>query len=570
MKEIVLILDAATINLAADVCTNLPECQVYIFDPVLVDKLPIGQFGNVELITAFSGPEYRLMHRNALAAASELEDQFERARVEAGCEISVLGWRTLSYYYFFMLSQWYSALREWLGTRLAGRRLHIFTGDHPAEFYFDSFLPPALLISYLSVRGVECVSHNYTNSQAVIYPVFDLRDLATEDMTGAVLIHLPTCMYDNRYFFDELRAVGRRLINFRSQHWDVAMDADWQRGLTDPESLLETFDVPTQAAVSAFTATMRSTAARVMLPFFDISNFRAQQSEHFAMKYRSQLISYFGLQRSFDRTPLSRLVISNHDTGLHGPLIAFAAQRGLPVMMLPHSKVGMDIEFRYANLSICTHPIQGQPIRDPDERVLDHHSIRYPEVFRGSSTPGGSLRVVSLLLNDMSLSGMLFAPTEAYLAGIGQMVEWAKRNDVALKVRVRPGGSIIRLLGKLFGMDPVALRGQVDDSMEDYIKGCDICLMYQMPTSAYLHFLRNSVPILNPVVSSHVGAPFALLHPDLIRPESVPTTLSRLDRFIADPSSMHEFSLSQFSSYVNLFQRAKPLRTLLVDSPRGA
>jgi len=563
MKDIVLILDPATINLAAEVCAELEGCEVYVIDPMLVDKLPVSQFGNVELMTGFAGPEYLSMDRTALAAAAEMEAHFDRARIEAGCEVSVLGWRFLNYYYFLMAAQWYSALRTWLAARLTGRKMHLFTGDHPAEYYFDSFFPATLLSSHLSAHGVTCISHNYTNSRTVEYPVLDLRGCATADYADCDLVHLPTCIYDGPYFSSELRASGRRFINVRSQYWDVDIQADRHLGLADPIAVLETFDRRMRTAVEAFTEAMRAAAQHFLAPFFAIPNFRDRQAEHLALKYRSQLISYMGLQRCFRDMSLGRLVISNHDTGLHGPLIAFAEERGSQVVMLPHSKVSMDVEFRCTNLVLLTHPIQGQPAYNPDRRIIEHHAIRYPENFYGTSARNTPLRVISLVLNDTATRGILVAPTDAYFAGIGQIVEWAKRNDIVLKVRVRPGGSVIRLLSKLFDMDATALTRQLGESMEEHVQTCDLCLMYETPTSACLHFLRNSIPILNPILSEHVGAPRSLLHPDLIQAESIPVTLSRLDGFIAEPLAMQEYGFNQFSSYLRLFREAKTLRTLL-------
>lgn len=565
MKEIVLILDAATINLAAGVCANLPECQVYVFDPVLVDKLPIGQFGNVELITAFSGPEHQMLHRNSLAEAAEIEAGFDEARIASGCEIPILGWRFLSYYYFSKTARWYSALAEWLGERFSGRRVHFFTGDHPAEFYFDSFLAPTILISHLSRHGVECISHGYTNSRTVTYPVLDLSASAASGISGCDLVHLPTCFYDHEYFSAELRAAGRHLIHLESPYWDVPVEAECKVGLADPDAVMTSFEHRERSAVDNFTASMRSVGDRIMTPFFDFSDFRATQAQHLAQRYRSQLITYIALQRHFEKGSLARLVISNHDTGIHGPLIAFAEQRGLQVVMLPHSKVSMDIEFRCTNLVVFTHPIQGHPIHGPRGQIIHHTAVRYPEVFRGSSEKSRPLRVVSLVLNDTSLSGIPFAPAEAYLSGIGQMVAWAERNQLFLKVRVRPGATIIRLLTKMFGMDPAQLTRQVEEPMEDHAKNCDICLMYEMPTSGSLYFFRNSIPVLNPTISNQVGAPFALLHPDLIRSESVCDTLTTLDRFMADPLLMHEYRFNQFAAYVRLFQNAKPLSSMLAS-----
>jgi len=135
--------------------------------------------------------------------------------------------------------------------------------------------------------------------------------------------------------------------------------------------------------------------------------------------------------------------------------------------------------------------------------------------------------------------------------------------DVQLKIRCKPGFPLFGLLRACVGADPAALARNAGETMDEHVQGCDLGLMYDMPTSASLFFLRRSLPILNPIVAELTKHQRSLVRPDLIVPESVEATLRRLDGFRADPLSLYAFRAAQFHAYVTGFTRARPLRCFL-------
>jgi hypothetical protein len=87
--------------------------------------------------------------------------------------------------------------------------------------------------------------------------------------------------------------------------------------------------------------------------------------------------------------------------------------------------------------------------------------------------------------------------------------------------------------------------------------------MYDSPTTAELYFLKNSVPILNPVDRPLTSNELAISNPLIIPQESINACLHRLDRFKSDPVYFVAFRNMQFRNYIQLFQNARPLRSFL-------
>ncbi|MGO9994184.1 MAG: hypothetical protein ACLPTF_16960 [Steroidobacteraceae bacterium] len=563
MRDTLVILDAGTIFAAQQICATSPDYQVYLFDPLLGDAAAAAGLRNVQLFSTLGGPSYTRADCDARAAAYALEAALDMVQRDSGSGISIAGWQHLNLYYVLMTLHWYTGLWERLGPRLREGSLHLFINPNPAEYYLSSFLPSLLLLSYLKRHNIAFKAYDCAAEDAPAYRIPDLRGSAPDDGLDYLLTHLPTCFYDIDYFCQELQATGKLLVNLEAKRWNVPITAQYQVGLTQTDSVFTALAPAQQDLVSAFTRLLRSELDRQLAAYIELPHYRARQVDHVARLYRSQLVTYFELQRFFRDTSPAKLLLSEHDAGFHGPLITFAEQRSLPVVMLPHSKVSADIEFSYSNIVVLTHPIQGRAIGDANGRSVENPRVSYPERFTSTSPSGEGLRTVSLLLNALSLNGIPFAPSDVYLDGIKSILGWCESNAVALKIRCKPGNSINGLLSVYLGLDPAMLARNASGSLDEHVRDCDLCLMYDLATTGALHLLRNSIPILNPLVTQQSAAQLSVVHADVIPPESLELTLKRLDGFKSDPLTLDAFRAAQFRSYIARFQDARPLRSYL-------
>jgi hypothetical protein len=562
VRDVVVILHAEAIPGAQRICAGLSDYEVFLFDPHLGDPAAAAGLHNVELFTTLGGASHQEMDHDAHAAALAWESDID-AEQRPLSGVSIIGWQHLNLYYFFMAVQWYEGLWERVGPRFSGRKVHVFLNDNPAEYYFNSFLPAVSLATFLQNHGIEFDAYNYGAKNTPAYPVPDLDDRRPNHGPLDLLTHVPTCYYDLDFFRDEIRMSGRRTISFESKQWHRPIEAQVQIGLVGMEDALPRLLPAVHAALEAAVPAISQALTRLLSPLMSLPTYCARQVAHWTQSYRAQLITYFELQRYFGDNPPAKFLLSEHDTGFHGPLIGFAAQRAIPVLLVPHSKVSADLEFLHPDLTVLTHPIQCLGILGPHGDPVASAPIIYPERFSSSSSLGDGIKTLSLLLNAMTLNGVPYAPCDTYFDGVARIVGWCRLNLVTLKIRCKPDYPITRVLGAYAGADSAMLAGVGRESLDQHLSDCDVCLMYDLPTTAAMACLRDSVVLLNPMVTAPTKAFAAIAHPEVCAMESVEATLERLDGFMRDPLEFYRFRAAQFRAYVERFKGARALRSYL-------
>ena len=563
MNNVIVIINVGDIPAAVAVSKNLSDYVVYIFDPVLEDRVAASGLKNIRFFLWRNCPSYYKLDAEAHASAFALEAELDRAVRPLLPDVSILGWQHLNMYYLLMMLRWYGALWEARGEQFQNFRVHVFVCDNPAEYYFNSFIPSHLLLWYLKAHEIEFSGYTYGGDPVVDSRVPNLSASDCGDFAGSLLLHLPTCMYDIGYFNAEILAANKMLVNIDAKHFNMPVAAHKTIELIDVQEVFSMLDQATRTRIDAVVQRLEGAMGAFFASQIVVPSYRQRQVQNIARLYRCQLVTYYALNRHFDAAKPAKLLLSDHDAGFHGPLISFAQKHSLPVMLLPHSKTSGDVEFGYRNVVCVTHPMQAQDILDGNRKLLLNLRVSYPEDFSSSSHFSGDIATISLMLNSLSLNGIYTVDPAVYLRGIRRLVSWCSNNNIRLKIRCKPSYSIISMLVRELGLDAETLLQQANESMEAHASGCDLCLMYDVPTSGVLHFLKNSIPILNPVVGRLTNAQMAMVHPEVVAPESVDAILLRLDGFKSDPVKLFAFRNTQFCNYLAQFKSVRPLRSYL-------
>jgi hypothetical protein len=563
MVEVIVILNADDVPHAARIAADLKGCKVVTFDPVLVDRLAAHHVNNVQLIAWDACPSYPALSAAAHEAATAIESELDLAVRAFIPDVSIFSWQHLNLYYLLMSLKWYGAMFDELGKNIVADKFHILVCNHPALYYFNCFIPSLLLMQYLNKNGLEFVAYNYGERADDTNLVPDLRGVAEPSAQETLLAHLPTCMYDIGYFNQEIQASGKAVTNIRAKYFDMPVLASKNIALTAALDAAEDMPTETRQKISSFSITLSTRLETLLIPYIAATEYRHRQTRNLAALYTSQLVTYTLLNTHFQHAMPSKVLLSDHDAGFHGPLVAFAQKHHLPVLMLPHSKTSADIEFTYRNITALVHPVQGSAIFDANGKTVPHHTLCYPENFSGTTSFTAPVKTVSLLLNGLSLGGIYYTRCNPYFNGIKKIVAWCKANDITLKIRGKPAYMITQILAKKTGASLEMLNDSAAETMEQHIAGCDLCLMYDTPTSGAMHFLKQSIPMLNVVAEAFSPAEMTMMNPNLVPQESVDEILHRLKGFKSDPGSFFAFRNAQFRQYVQSFQNAQPLRVFL-------
>jgi hypothetical protein len=560
MENALIVINAADIPVAVQTARTLPSYVVYVFDPTLVDALTIQGIHRIEFIAWDAMPAYHEMNTNAHARAKTFElvvDQWLQTQPPG---VSVQSWQHQNLYYFFMAYQWYSALWLHMLYLFENCRPHIFMCSSVVENYEASFLPALLLLQTLKTRGIAFEACSYDRPGTDVNVVMDLPTVYKNLQPKTLLVHLPACNYDFPYVNSELQASGKYVINTLAKQWNFPIAAHKHYGV---RPITDEHDADALNKLQGVLDGLIRVLDDTLRPYIATPHFRALQAQHWANAYVGQLRSYELLIRYFGTLPPEKLLITDHDCGLHGPLLRFAEQFNIPVLLFPHSKTCGALDHSCVNTIALTHPIQGGVVSDADGAVVPRRVLCFPEQYTSPSLGGQGIHTVGVLLNAPSLNGICFAQYQKYTQGIELILAWGKVHNIQIKIRCKPGHSLIRLLERDCGADSTSLINNANATMDAFLTGCDICLMFDHPTSAAIHFLNKGAPTMLAVPRELSANEKTFVNLDVVPHGDMEAILHRLDTYRLEPHTFTRFRNNQFRDYLNLSREALALRTYL-------
>ena len=563
MENAIVILFSNDISAAVEVAKTLENYKTYVFDPTLVDRVMASELSNMELVAWDDCIEYSEIINWSHSTAFEIERALDLSIRDLVPDVSLYSWQHHSLYYFFASYRWFTGQWSDVLSNIKDTRFYVFMYDNPAHSVFPSFIPALMLMEKLITDSIEFSAYTYGKIQDDTDFVPNLCSTEYSPPPLPILTHLPTCLYDHAYFGDELKASGRPIINIRSKFWDVPIDASETVNLIDIKNLDDERSNQFMGIVDIFFGQISEQLNLLLEPFIVSQLFRYRQSQHFARIYRAQLVTYYLLENYFKSNRPFKALLSEHDTGFHGPILSFTAHHNIPVLFVPHSKGIVSIEFHGSNSIALTHPIQAQSILDRDGKRVLNFNLTYPENFVASTKFPERIKKVGLLLNGFSLNGVYATKYKPYIDGIKKISQWCKQNDIELSIRCRPGLSLMTILINEVGLELSELSNALSVSILEFAKSNDLCLMYDTPTTAVLEFLRNSIPILNPIPEDISWGEANIANPRIVPRGSVESILNILDDLVLDSINFHMFRTTQFRDYLNLFNGSYPLRHFL-------
>lgn len=564
MDNILIILSALDIPAALQAAGHLPEYKAYVFDPHVLDAVEKSGLANIEYFEWEDGLECVALTRWARTTAFGIENELENATRDLLPGVSIQAWQHLNYYYMCLAIRWHTELWNAFLKKLDKARLHVFVYNNPTTYYIHSFIPAVLLLERLKTWGMEFSAYTYGTGHNATDLVPGLSGFAEVQTACELLVHIPTCLYDFRYFSDEILASGKRVLHLESLLWKVTLEDFESSGLKRVEELRGEFGEEFWRRLDAVVDKLQSLLQGILGRHIHTPSYRNQQCAHNASLYRSQLVLFFLLEKHFSHAKPGKLLLSDHDAGFHGPLVSFAERHRIPLLILPHSKTIPDIlPYRHGNVLVMAHPMQGTAVANAQGHRLPVQFLTYPETQTATLACPPRFARVGLILNALTLGGVHFTRDRAYLEGIRQIVVWCRDKGIELGIRGRPGHTVSAWLSNEMGIDPNTLLRGAAGSILDFAGAHDLCLMYDTPTSGAIDLLRHSIPVLNPIPEPLAGDEAVIANPAVIPRAGVADTLYRLDGFCADVTNYLGFRHEQFRAYVHLFHGALPLRLFL-------
>lgn len=571
MQHCILINHRNDFMLAQQLLGQLPDAEVLFFDPQLLEHARSMGLSQARL-QRWPGNDlnwrvYRGVREEAAALQTRVDAVLATVVPEApGCQ-----WHHYGLFYLLFTLRGYAAIGEQLAAQrqrdqavpgaTPGPRLHVLGPQQAFRYGQHSFVPALALMQAFGRQGLPGQFYTYDLPAPPEEQVPDLRTAA--DAQPDLLVHLPTCFYDHAYFEGEVRASGRRALNLPSPFYDVKLPALPAVPIEPLQALAERVPAAARERHETALAALRLILQEALAPLMPSPALLSMQLQALLDAYRRQLLFFEALEAAFGDRPAQELLLSNHDAGLHGPLMSHAQRHRMRVLLVPHAKFFNAPAPELPNALCLTHPLQGTAVAGLSGRPVASASLAFPERLSLPETLPGPLRIVGVLLAGVSYNSMCAADMDVYLDGLKRLHDWCAAQGIECRLRCKPTDGFASQIAAHLGIPVQDILRQFDGSLADFGAACDLCLGYDVPTSGAIELLRQGTPMLHAQLRALLPEELSLLNGRIVPLGMLDETLAQLQHWQQDPSALWRFRRQQHAAYLHLQAEARPLRDFL-------
>lgn len=464
----------------------------------------------------------------------------------------------------------FARIGQCMAERLGTDTVALLMPDQPHRYGYHSFLPALKVAEALRAAGTAPRLYQTALQPPDDILVPDLRAWpATQAAAPEVLVHLPTCFYDAALFAGEIAASGLSALVLPSPLFDVTL-ADLPRlPQCAPQALEAALDAPQRAALAAL--------CRRLVPLVEHAMQRLLGSESAARAQAAALVGgielqglcYAALLQALAGRPQPRaLLLSNHDAGLHGAWLAWARERRVPVLCVPHSKVHNQrlTVSDLPGLRCLHHGLQGGGPVDLDDNPVAAGVLDYAEDLHWPGRAPERLRTLGLVLNGLAANAMCLVDLRHYLHELQRLRDWARRQGVDCRIRCRPNESIASVLAAELGVPVRELLDGQAGSLVDFARGCDLVIGIDQPTSGSAELLRAGIPMLQALVRPLAPEEWRIVDAGVVPQLPVEAVLARLQDWHEQPLGLWQHVQAQRRAWLDSQSDARPLRSWLCEA----
>lgn len=562
MAPLILVNHRLDIPLAARLREQVDAARTVVGCPHLADRCQ-SEGLSVELLKLPGSDVIATAYHAARTDAQALQRRVDRDLAAFDADAPGCDWQQLDLFYLFYTLRGWSTLWSRALAQLGDAVWHVPMPDQPFRYGCHSFLPALTLLERLGAAGRPLRAYAYPLPAQVPGAVPDLRGQADAGAPD-LISHLPTCFYDHQHFEQAVLASGRRCLNLRSATYDVDLPALSSAPMVSLAELAETLAASQQDRIATVCHALTATLDQALAPLLASERYRQPQVAALVDGLRRQMVFSAALTRDLGARPPRTLLLSNHDAGLHGPLLSFARRHRVQVLMLPHSKIfNAPVVSQGLDLQCLPHPVQGLPVHDAAGRAVPAPALAFPEQLGWRCDAPKPLRTLGVLLTGVSYSGLCGTDLDRFVRGLREIVDACARQGVACRIRCKPSEPMVGMLVHELGLPQDRLLNDMGGSLDDFASACDLCITYDQLTSGAIDLLRLGVPTLHALVRPLLQEEACMMDVAIVPRLLVPELQQRLALFAADGRQLWSFGRDQFQAYARAWASARPLAAFL-------
>ena len=246
-----------------------------------------------------------------------------------------LGWNYLNFFFIIhALLKIDKVFKNIISLMPVFKKIYVVNNSSYPSFHFDSLLNKSLLLKYLVERceSIILISGEFTNKENSLKKI--QKKIESKFSEYSLITHIPTAFYDNDKFCEKYNLDLSSVIDIESPNWDVMINPK-RIQLIEDNNFNTRYDYPEKyflAYKELMSENFKKISCRIDNKFkFEHDIFIPMAKFHLNLKNDLENLRIFN--------KVKKLYISEHDAGLHGPLMYVATKNDVEINVIPHSRI---------------------------------------------------------------------------------------------------------------------------------------------------------------------------------------------------------------------------------------
>jgi hypothetical protein len=501
-----LLLQGSDIQHCAENRTKYSTFKKIIIDAGILEQAVLAEL-DVEFVNLDVGPNFiARASTEAGIRALQLDMTLTDARELIWESGPLQGWDYSIFKSFYVRLLIAKQLGEIFERTFPDAEVFLLRPSNPQFMYFDSFMVTEAFIGrsrkFRVIEEYES-SDKWVNTINLGAIEFSKLSNAFRNHAPDAVIHIPTVFSNLDTYKKEILSSFSRIIEIPSLLWDVELT-------TQRVPLVQINQSQDHSASERLSAYQQLAAERFKVHLDEIvySPWAIEQQASFlAQRAYLQALTFEGLLECIEGHQ-PHFVLTDHDTGINGPIFSVAAKLGCKITVLPHSSTPvMPLPH-----GIRVTGIERDGFLTPAKTVYGQRVQTAPIRFapRRPMPARDSIACVTLLLNAMVHRGLTHIDLAGLIALHRALRDLCDSFGIELKVRIKPNAPGLVMVAASLGIDAHDLQVTASSSLPELSLKTDLCIAFGEMTTGVIDFLEGGSLVIHSSNAFHpVDPPYS-------------------------------------------------------------
>lgn len=391
-------------------------------------------------------------------------------------EINQKSWDFLNLYFIFFTVQIFQSQTKNIDSIIKSRdKFSVIWPNFGQDYHFDSTLVKGVIFNEHSLNDKIVKIDIEDNDPNIFNKSLDLSTIKNPQ----TLVATPTISSSDQLSlidFINTHAFDENIACFQSPFWDVDLGIN-----KIPYQHIDIYNIADVNYITEYRILIRNA-----FRFIGIQKISMNQENRLIERSLFQINFYLKMHSLINP---KKIIVTNHDGGLLGPLLSLAEVNNSEVHYFPHSST-QNLPLRLLKKCYVHSAYNNKGFKSlHNNSSFDYHSVIYTSK---SETINDTNNNAIVLLNDLSEYGFTKGRLADHAANINKICDLLTLKGYNVSIRDKPSCPYENILKTLINYN----FSSNTESLAQIAKNTSICIAYESATSAMSFFSREGTTII--------------------------------------------------------------------------